>query len=105
MLVTVENWNKYRKGHSEIFTLTDHQVMKNSLLKMANLCSLLNRRLWDMARLMYKVKSNICPKYFADLFQRIDTKYPLRNKEFVIPRFNNAITHGKHFIRYNGPKL
>ena len=105
MLVTVENWNKYRKGHSEIFTLTDNQVMKNSLLNMANLCSLLNRRLWDMARLMYNVKSNICPKYFADLFQRIDTKYPLRNKEFVIPRFNNTITHGEHFIRYNGPKL
>ena len=105
MLVTVENWNEYRKGLSEIFTLTDHQVMKNSLLNMANLCSLLNRRLWDMARLMYKVKSNICLKYFADLFQRIDTKYPLRNKEFVIPGFNNVITHGKHFIRYNGPKL
>ena len=105
MLVTVENWNEYRKGHSETFTLTDHQVMKNSLFNMANLCSLLNRRLQDMARLMYKVKSNICPKYFADLFQRTDTKYPLKNKEFVIPRFNNTITHGKHSIRYDGPKL
>ena len=105
MLVTVENWNEYRKGHSEIFTLTDHQVMKNSLLNMANLCSLLNRRSRDMACLMCKFKNNICPKYIADLFQRTDTKYPLRNKEFVIPRFNNTITHGKHSIRYNGSKL
>ena len=65
MLVAVENWNACRKGHSEIFTLTDHRVTKNSLLNMVNLCSLLNRQLQDMARLMYKVESNICPKYIA----------------------------------------
>ena len=29
VLVTVGNWNEYRKGHSELFTVTDHQVMKN----------------------------------------------------------------------------
>ena len=57
-----------------------------------------------MAGLMYKVKNNICPKYIADLFHRTDTKYPLRNKEFVIPRFN-TITHGKHSVRYIGSKV
>ena len=71
---------------------------------MANLCTLQNRRLQDIATLMYKVKNNICPKYIADLFRRSDTKYALRNKEFVIPRFNTA-TYGKHSIRYTGPKL
>ena len=40
----------------------------------------------------------------ADLFRRSDTKYALRNKEFVIPRFNTA-TYGKHSIRYTGPRL
>ena len=76
----------------------------NTLLGMANLCTLQNRRLQDIATLMYKVKNNICPKYIADLFRRSDTKYALRNKEFVIPRFNTA-TYGKHSIRYTGPKL
>ena len=47
---------------------------------MANLCTLRNRRLEDMAVLMYKTKNNICPKYIADLFYKIDTKYSLRNK-------------------------
>ena len=56
---------------------------------MANLCTLRNRRLQDIAGLMYKVKDNICPKHIADHFQqRTDTKYLLRNEEFVIPRFN-----------------
>ena len=66
--------------------------------------NLLTYRLQDMATLMYKVKNNICPKYIADLFRRSDTKYALRNKEFVIPRFNTA-TYGKHSIRYTGPRL
>ena len=47
---------------------------------------------------MYKATNNICPKYIADVFQRTDTKYPLRNKESVIPSRFNMITHGKHFI-------
>ena len=71
---------------------------------MANLCTLRNRRLQDIAGHMYKVKNNICPKHIADLFQRTDTKYLLRNEEFVIPRLN-TITHRKHSIRYIGPKL
>ena len=74
------------------------------LLNMANLCTLRNRRLQDIAGHMYKVKNNICPKHIADHFQRTDTKYLLRNEEFVIPRLN-TITHGKHSIRYIGPKL
>ena len=56
VLVTVENWNAYRKGHSEIFTLTDHRVTKNSLLNMANLCSLLNRQLQNMAVLCTRLR-------------------------------------------------
>ena len=26
---SIGNWNEYRKGHSELFTVTGHQVMKN----------------------------------------------------------------------------
>ena len=71
---------------------------------MANLCTLRNRRLQDIAGHMYKVKNNICPKHIADHFQRTGTKHLLRNEEFVIPRLN-TITHRKHSIRYIGPKL
>ena len=67
----------------------------DKLQVMANLCTLQNRRLQDLATLMYKVKHNICPKYIADLFQRTETKYALLNKEFVIPRFK-TVTYGKH---------
>ena len=82
----------------------DRSTSYNKLLSMANLCTLCNRRLQDMAVLMYKTKNNICPKYIADLFYKIDTKYSLRNKEFTMPRFNTT-TYGKHSIRYIGPKL
>ena len=68
----------------------------DKLLVMANLCTLQNRRLQDLATLMYKVKHNICPKYVADLFQRSEVKYALHNKEFVIPRFK-TVTYRKHW--------
>ena len=40
------------------------------LLKMAKLPTLYNRRLQDIAILMYKIKHNQCPKYISDLFKR-----------------------------------
>ena len=76
----------------------DRSTSYDKLLSMANLCTLRNRRLQDMAVLMYKTKNNICPKYIADLFYKIDTKYSLRNKEFAMPRFNTT-SYGKHSIR------
>ena len=82
----------------------DRSSSYEKLLNMANLRTLRNRRLQYIEGLMYKVKNNICPKHIADHFQRTDTKYLLRNEEFVIPRLN-TITHGKHSIRYFGPKL
>ena len=82
----------------------DRSSSYEKLLNMANLRTLRNRRLQYIAGLMYKVKNNICPKHIADHFQRTDTKYLLRNEEFVMPRLN-TITHGNHSIRYIGPKL
>ena len=82
----------------------DRSSSYEKLLNMANLRTLRNRRLQYIAGLMYKVKNNICPKHIADHFQTTDTKYLLRNEEFVIPRLN-TITQGKHSVRYIGPKL
>ena len=51
------------------------------LLSLANLTALLNRRLQDIAILMYKVKYNICPTYICDYSQKINahTTYVSRN--------------------------
>jgi len=75
-----------------------------SLLKKANINSLLNRRLQDICILMYKVKNGLCPSHISNLFDKTSTKYNLRNSDFIIPRFN-TIKYGKHTIRYLGPTL
>ena len=56
---------------------------------------------------MYKAKNSICPKYIADLFQRTDTKYPLRDEEFVIPIVDLIRWEAFYLItgRYIGPEL
>ena len=74
------------------------------LLSMANLPNLKNRRLQDIAILMYKVKHGLCPKYIQELFKKNTCSYNFRNSDFVIPRFN-SITYGKHSLRYLGPVL
>ena len=85
-------------------TFCDKTSNYDKLLVMGILRTLQNRRLKDLATLMYKDKHNICPRYVANLFRRTETKYALRNKEFVIPRFK-TVTYGKHTIRYTGPKI
>ena len=76
------------------------------LLTKANLPSLYNRILQDIAILMFKVKNNPVPPYIQDLFfnNAATTTYNLRNSDFRIPRFN-TVTYGKHSIRYIGPLL
>ena len=76
----------------------------DKLLDMANLSTLQNRRLQDIAILMYKVKNNLSPNYICSLFQIPQLKYTLRNNDFGIPRFN-TVTFGKHSLRYMGPKI
>ena len=74
------------------------------LLSMARLSTLHNRRLQDIAILMYKVKNNMCPTYISTLFEQPAIKYELRNHDFTIPRFN-TVSFGKHSLRYMGPKV
>ena len=54
--------------------------------------------------LMYKVKHNLCPRIICDMFLANSHTYNLRQKDFYQPSFN-TVTHGKHLIRYLGPKL
>ena len=53
---------------------------------------------------MYKVKNELCPSYVRDLFQKNNSRYNLRNSDFVIPRYN-TVSYGKHSIKYLGPML
>jgi hypothetical protein len=71
---------------------------------MTKLPTLLNRRLQDIAILMFKVKWGLCPDFILRLFCNNTTKYNLRTKEFIIPRVNTT-GFGKHSVRYLGPVL
>ena len=74
-------------------------------LHMSNyLKSLHERRLQDIACLMFKVRHNLCPPTVKNLFSLKSSTYNLRGAEFHIPRFN-TVTYGKHSLRYIGPLL
>ena len=82
----------------------DKQSSYQQLLVKAKLPSLYNRRLQDISILMYKVKHNLCPRTICDMFLTNSHAYNLRHKDFYRPSFN-TVTHGKHSIRYLGPRL
>ena len=56
----------------------------------ADLHTLRNRRLQEMATVMYKVKNNLSPSYIADLFKLNNSGYHLRNSDFIIRPFNSV---------------
>ena len=53
----------------------------SDLLKRANLKTLRNRRLHDIAVLMFKVKNDLCPNNIKNLFVINNNKYNLRNND------------------------
>lgn len=75
-----------------------------NLLKQANLPSLYNRRLQDIAITMYKVKNGMTSTGITELFDLKGKKYNLRNGDFNMPRFD-TIRYGKHSLRYTGPYI
>ena len=74
------------------------------LLRKADLPNLQNRRLQDIAILVYKAKHNLCPQYISDLFTSKNTRINLRNADINIPRFN-TVNYGKHSLRYLGARI
>ena len=78
----------------------DKQSSYQQLLVKAKLPSLYNRRLQDTCILMY----NLCPQPICDMFLTNSHTYNLRQKDFYQPSFN-TVAHGKHSIRYLGPRL
>ena len=83
----------------------DSKSTYDQLLKQANLTTLYERRLHDIACMMYKVRYDLCPQSIKNLFLVKSSTYNLRGAEFhLFPRFN-TVTHGKHSLRYLGPRL
>ena len=82
----------------------DSKSTYEQLLKKAKLKSLYERRLQDIACLMFKVRHNLCPPTVKNLFSLKSSTYNLRGADFHIPRFN-TVTYGKHSLRYIGPLL
>ena len=78
-----------------------HSVEYSNLINRANLPSLQNRHLQDLATLMYKVKYGLVPGNVVDIFSIKSSKYHFSNVDFHIPRFD-SVRYGKHSIRYFG---
>ena len=69
----------------------DKSSSYGKLIMKANLPTLQNRRIQDIAILMYKVKHRSVPSYVSRLFEKYDQHYNLRNNDFVITRFRTAV--------------
>ena len=74
------------------------------LLDRAKLPTLYNRRLQDIATVMFKVKHSLVPVNISDLFNLKKTQYNLRNSDFELPRFE-TVRFGRNSIRYMGPLI
>ena len=71
------------------------------MLNRANMSTLNNRRLQDIAVMMCIVKNNLSPEYISELFSKSNNHYDLRNADFNIPKYN-TVKYGKHSLRYYG---
>jgi len=81
----------------------DSKSTYEQVLNKANLKSLYERRLKDIACLMFKVKHDFCPPNVKNLFSLKSSTYNFRGADFHIPRINTV--HEKHSLRYIGPML
>ena len=64
-----------------------------------------NRRMQDIAILIYKALHNQSPQYIKELFKLRISNYNLRGTDMLIlPRFS-TVTYGKNSLRYMGPKI
>ena len=83
----------------------DSKSTYEQLLKKANLKPLYERRLQDIACMMFKVRHDLCPPTVKNLFSLKSSTYHLpRGADFHIPRFN-TVSYGKHSLKYIGPML
>ena len=93
------------QGRALCVIYLDKASSYEDLLKRASLDTLNERRLKDILVLMYKVKYQMVPGYFENIFKRNDLKsYSLWNSDFILPRYN-TVKYGRPSIRYLGTIL
>ena len=81
----------------------NESVSYDELLRLAELPSLVNRKLQEIAILMFKVKKNQSQVQERFMLRaNSDRIYSLTNSDFSLPRFN-TIKYGKHSLRCYGP--
>ena len=86
-LATGESLSAYKKEDSGQY-LRINVLATRKLLAKADMPSLFNRRLQDIAILMYKITHKLLPQRLWNLFQLDSGSYYLRKREFVQPRFS-----------------
>ena len=83
----------------------DKSSSYETLLNQASKTTLYNRRMQDIAILIYNALHNQSPQYIKELFKLRISNYNLRGTDMLIlPRFN-TVTYGKNSLRYMGPKI
>ena len=108
-------WHFCRKGDSDKLEKLNERALRTvfqdksssyeTLLNQARKTTLYNRRMQDIAILIYKALHNQSPQYIKELFKLRISNYNLRGTDMLIlPRFN-TVTYGKNSLRYMGPKI
>lgn len=78
----------------------DKNLTFEELLEKDGSFTIHERNLQNLAIKMYKVKHNLCPKPFTELFAPAIRG----NHEWILPK-NNSVNKGIETIRYRGPKI
>ena len=90
---------KINKLHERTLRIVykDKSLTYEQLLEKDNSFTIHERNLQKLAIEMYKVKHNLCPIPFRDIFQMKE-----RGADFVVPKIN-TVNRGEETIRYRGP--
>ena len=90
---------KINKLHERTLRIVykDKSLTYEQLLEKDNSFTIHERNLQKLAIEMYKVKHNLCPVPFRDIFQMKE-----RGADFVVPKIK-TVNRGEETIRYRGP--
>jgi hypothetical protein len=80
----------------------DRSSSYETLLNQANKTTLYNRRLQDIAILIYKALDNKSPQYINQLFELRVFNYNLRRIDMLTLLRLNTVTYGNNSLRYMG---
>ena len=98
--------NKINKLHERALRLVykDENLTFEELLHKDNSMTIHHRNIHKLAIEMYKVKNNISPKPFADIFENNMIPYDLRNKRHWEGGNVRTVLYGTETVRFRGPE-